>query len=313
MWDLQNSFSIKLLLLAGSGLIFFSCSDSVKIKSGSDLAISGKESFADSAVSTVRLLKDDKGREVLQKNNTYYDLVDFIDRQDTKKIMLKITKSETSFIDSNTADSHFMVSATNIADGKAGWKKEFSGSDIDYTNKVIIAHTEGRNSNEEDTYTQYSLLTGEKLMTYTYGQLTTLIPNTSQKRFFGYLSGQSATQDRPQGFALVSYVGSDAVIDKVNIKLRGNNTTIPVYTPELKMLVAKESGNTIAGEGKTVILGHADRTFTAKDINNFALQINYFLPNASDPITILLPVREDRLDIENATYDKGIFELSKIY
>jgi hypothetical protein len=41
------------------------------------------------------------------------------------------------------------------------------------------------------------------------------------------------------------------------------------------------------------------------------MQINYFLPNATEPITILLPVREDRLDIDNASYDKKIFELSK--
>jgi hypothetical protein len=271
------------LMVIGMGLTFHSCKNSAG--SGSDMAISGKESFADSAVSTVKLFKDAQGREVLQKNNTYYDLVDFIDKQDLKKIMVKITKVETGFIDSGTSQSHFVVSASNIADGKSGWKKEFAGADIDYSNKVVIVHSEGRNPNEEDTYTQYSLLTGEKLMTYTYGQLTTLIPNTSNKRFFGYLSTQSATEDKPEGFALISYVGSNEVIDRVLVKLKGNNTT--------------------------VIMGHADRTFTAKDINNFAMQINYFLPNASEPITILLPVREDRLDIDNASYDKKIFELSK--
>jgi hypothetical protein len=174
-----------------------------------------------------------------------------------------------------------------------------------------VLHSEGRNPNEEDTYTQYSLLTGEKLMTYTYGQLMTLIPNTSNKRFLGYLSTLSATGDKPEGFAQISYVGSNEVIDKVIIKLKGDNTTIPVYTPELKMLVAKESGNTLTNEGKTVIMGHADRGFTAKDMNNFAMQVNYYLPNATEPITILLPIREDRLDIDNASFDKRIFELSR--
>jgi hypothetical protein len=305
MINLKNH--ILSLTVIGMSLVLHSC----KNPASSDMVISGKESFVDSAISTVRLFKDAQGREVLQKNNTYYDLVDFIDKQDLKKIMVKITKVETGFIDSGTSQSHFIVSASNIADSKSGWKKEFAGSDIDYSNKVVIVHSEGRNQNEEDTYTQYSLLTGEKLMTYTYGQLTTLIPNTSNKRFFGYLSKQSATEDKPEGFALISYVGSNEVIDRVLVKLKGNNTTIPVYTPELKMLVAKESGNTLTNEGKTVIMGHADRTFTAKDINNFAMQINYFLPNATEPITILLPVREDRLDIDNASYDKKIFELSK--
>jgi hypothetical protein len=289
-------------------LILHSCTNTPK--DGSGLSISGKESFADSALSTVRLLKDGQGREVLEKNNTYYDLVDFIDRQDIKKIMLKITKNEIAFIDSGTSKNHFTISATDIATNK-DWKKEFNGTDIDYSNKVLVIHTEGRNTSEEDTYTQYSLLTGSKLMTYTYGQLMTLIPNTSNKRFFGYLSKQSAAEEKPEGFALVSYVGSNEVIDRVIIKLKGDNTTIPVYTPELKMLVVKESGNTLTNEGKTVIMGHADRNFTAKDMNNFALQINYYLPNASDPVTILIPVREDHLDLDNAAYDKNIFEISK--
>jgi hypothetical protein len=297
----KNCF-LSMVMLAG--LFLHSC----KNPAATEGKLSGKESFADSAMSIVRLFKDDKGRETLQKNNTYYDLVDFIDRQDLKKILLKITKSETAFIDSNTSESHFAVTATNINDGKS-WKKDFNGTDIDYSNKVLIVHSEGRNSNEEDTYTQYSLLSGEKLMSYTYGQLTTLIPNTSNKRFFGYLSKQSATGDKPNEFALISY-GSNEVIDKVIVKLKGENPTIPLYTPELKMLVAKESGNTLTNEGKTVIMGHADRTFTAKDMNNFAMQINYYLPNASDPLTILIPVREDRLDIKNAAYDKAIFELS---
>ena len=77
------------------------------------------------------------------------------------------------------------------------------------------------------------------------------------------------------------------------------------------MLVARDSGNTLTNEGKTVIMGHADRNFATKDINNFALQINYILPNDTLPISILLPVRDDKVDIKNAAYDKGIFEVTE--
>jgi hypothetical protein len=297
---------VVLIAMIGLSLSFHSCTHTAK----SGISISGDQSFADSAVSTVRLIKDAKGREVLQKNNTYYDLVSFIDREDVKKIMLKITKSETAYIDSGTTQSHFIVSGANIADKKAAWTKEFSGSDIDYSNKVVVVHSEGRNSNEEDTYTQYSLLTGEKLMTYTYAPLTVLIPNTSDWRFLGYLSQQSATDERPSDFASVSYVGSNQTIDRVAIKLKKKDA-IPPYTPELQMFVARDSGNSIANEGKRVIMGRADRTFSAKDINNFALQINYQPVGGDKVVTILLPVREDRLDIDNATYDKTLFELSK--
>jgi hypothetical protein len=285
-----------------------SCSNG---SSKSDMTMNGKEDFTDSAMSRIRLFKDDKGRKVIQKSNTYYDIVDFIDKADLKKMMVKITKSETSLVDSGTTDDHFIVSVTDISGGKTNWKKEFAGEDVDYTNKVMVVHTEGKNQNEEDTYTQYSLLTGEKLMTYTYGQMMALIPNTSNKRFFGYLSKQSSAEEKPVDFAVINYVGSNETIDKISIKVK-KGYEVPLYTPELKMLVAQESGNTIANDGKTVILGHADRTFTAKDINNFAVQINYTLPNITEPVSILVPVREDRLDLKNASFDRNIFELSSV-
>jgi hypothetical protein len=283
---------------------------SCKWGSKSGMKISGTENFADSSLSTVRLLKDEKGREVLEKDNTYYELVDFIDKSEVRKIMLKINKNQVTYLDSNISKSQFVISATGIGDSKINWSIDAPGADIDYSNGVLIAHIEGRNSDEEDTYTLYSLLNGAKLMTYTYGQLTALIPNTSHKRFFGYLSKLSVGLEKPEGFAMVSYVSSEAVINKVSIKLKAGKT-FPSYTPELKIQVLRDSGNTLMNEGKTVIMGHADRNFATKDINNFALQINYILPNDTLPISILLPVRDDKVDVKNAAYDKGIFEVTE--
>lgn len=302
---LVAKFNRLLLSALLSGILFSACNNRQETA-----AAGGNTEFADSAMSMIRIYSDEKGRHMMQKYNTYYDVVDFIDRQDTKKELVKVMRSEKLLIDSGTSENRFEVSVAGLAAGKLAWKKEFTGTDIDYSNKVLVVHTEGRNQNEEDTYTQYSLLTGEKLMTYTYGQMMALIPNTSNKRFLGYLSSMSATADKPQDFGQLSFVGSNEVLDKVNIKLK-NGKQIPVYTPELKMLVTQESGNTIANDGKTVILGHTDRTYAAKDISNFAMQINYYLPNSGDAISILVPVREDHLDIKNATYDKDIFELVK--
>lgn len=288
-----------------SAVIMALCMNSCTTKS--DQAASGKSDFSDTAVSSISLYKDEQGREVLKKNNTYYDIVEYHDSVGAKKVLLKITKAEKGFIDSGSTESHFVVSATNITTHKPGWTKEFAGSDLDYSTKVLVAHTEGHNQNEEDTYTQYSLTTGEKLMTYTYAPLSVMI--LGDGRFMGYLSSQSATE-KPDGFAIVSYVSRDQVIDKIRIKLKGD-TTIPAYTPELKMRVAQESGNTLSNEGKTVIMGHVNMGFTAKDINNFAMEINFTPKGSAEPVFILLPVRDDHLDIANATYDKKLFELSK--
>jgi hypothetical protein len=305
---MKNPNSLKKYILSSAVVMAALCMNSCTNSNKGDLAISGKSGFADTAVSTVRLYKDAQGREVLQKNNTYYDIVEYHDSVGAKKILLKITKAETGFVDSTNSQSHFIVSTVNITTTKPGWKKEFPGSDLDYSTKVLVAHNEGRNQNEEDTYTQYSLTTGEKLMTYTYAPLSVLI--LGDGRFLGYLSQQSAT-DKPDGFAIVSYVSRNEVIDRVRIRVKSADTTLPAYTPELKMRVAQESGNTLTNEGKTVIMGHVDKGFSAKDINNFAMEINYTPSGGKAPISILLPVREDHLDIANASYDKAIFELSK--
>jgi hypothetical protein len=184
------------------------------------------------------------------------------------------------------------------------------GTDIDYTNKVVVVHQEPKKDNEEDTYTQYSLFTGEKLMTYTYSPFIALIPNTSHKRFIGYLSKQSSAEEKPKNLATVSYAGSNEILDKINIFVKGT-TAVPEYTPELKLLTAKESPNSIANEGKTVIMAQADKHFQAKDIGGFGFSISYAIPEAKEPVVIFIPVRDDHLDLTNAMYDKGIFELTK--
>jgi hypothetical protein len=137
-----------------------------------------------------------------------------------------------------------------------------------------------------------------------------LIPNTSNKRFFGYLSKLSSIEDKPTQFATVSYVGSNETLDKVNIKIKGTDT-LPPYTPEINMLAAQESGNTVANEGRSVILAHADRNYMDSDITNFAMQITYNMPQGKPSVIILLPVRGDRIDLVNATYDKNMFSITK--
>ncbi|MFN8310122.1 MAG: hypothetical protein U0T73_09175 [Chitinophagales bacterium] len=263
--------------------------------------------WSDSAVSTIKYKAFPDGKRLLEKDNTFYDVVSFLDKSDAASFLLKITKHEKHFIDSVNGENHFTVAAQSLNNSSLKWKADFDAADIDYSAKVIVAHTEP-SGDQEDTYTLYSLLNGNKLMSYTYGDLRALIPNTSHKRFFGYLSQKSA-QDHPQNFADVTYCGSDKVIQTIHI--RSKNKDIPVYTPELLLKAAEESGNTIAAEGKNVILAHASRQFSADQITGFALQINYFLPNVTEPITILLPVRNDHVDLSAAQYNKSIFELSE--
>jgi hypothetical protein len=272
--------------------------------------INGKVSWSDSAVSFVKIYTDASGKKAIQRDNTYYDITSFINHTATTDYLLKMTKMETAYIDSPPIESAFALTATDIATGKS-WSKKLMGNDIDYTNKVIILHHEPKDNEHEDTYTMYSLLTGDKLMSYTYGETRALIPNTSHKRFFGYLSQMSCVDDKPADLGIVSYCGSEHIIDRIAVKVRAGQT-VPAFTPELKMMAVQGTSNTVANEGKTVILASVNRNFTSKDIHDFAFEVNYYLPNRQEPVHILLPIREDKIDLTNADYDNKIFELTRL-
>ncbi|MFN8276099.1 MAG: hypothetical protein U0T84_01325 [Chitinophagales bacterium] len=267
----------------------------------------GPVSYADSALSVIQVVETPQGT-LLTRENTYYDLIAFADKAEDRQVLLKLIKREQQLIDSNGGQHQFMLKGHSLRGKGADWTAEAAGAEVVTDEKVLVIHQMAKDG-EEDTYTMISLLNGTSLMRYTYGEVRALIPNTSHKRFFGYLSKQAAGE-RPEGFATITYTGSDATIQRLNIRLKANKI-FPEYTPELTMVAAEGSGNTIAGEGKTVILAHAPRNFKSEDIGNFALKVNYFLPNQNDPISILLPVTNDRVDLKAAQYDRNTFDISE--
>lgn len=291
------------------GLLFFasSCNDSSK----SSLKIDGQQQFADSAVSSIQSYIGKDGQPFFVKSNASYDIVSVIDNENKFDLLLKLVKSEVLQQGApNTAS--YTVSANSLDSKnvvKVDWQKSITANDIDYSSKVLIAQTDAVGDSSENTYSLFSLLSGEKLMSYTYGELRVLIPNTSHKRFFGYLS-QMGTQEagKPNDFAEVNYVSTKENLSKISIHLKGNKK-IPAYTPEMQMMMVKESGNSLTNDGKSVILTKLDEHYTAKDITGFALQINYYAEGDTTPLSIILPVENDVVDWKNAIYNRDIFEL----
>jgi hypothetical protein len=55
-----------------------------------------------------------------------------------------------------------------------------------------------------------------------------------------------------------------------------------------------------------------DQHFTSKDITGFAFQVSYYKDGEQEPYKIILPVDNDKLDLNNAMYDKAIFDLKLI-
>ena len=76
-------------------------------------------------------------------------------------------------------------------------------------------------------------------------------------------------------------------------------------------MMMKESGNSLTNDGKSVILSKLDEHYTTKDITGFALQINYYAEGDTTPVSIILPVEDDKVDLKNAIYNRSIFELKE--
>ncbi|MFN8315042.1 MAG: hypothetical protein U0T32_01170 [Chitinophagales bacterium] len=210
--------------------------------------------------------------------------------------------------DANTA-KQFKISCKSLEGTKIDWTKDIEAADIDYSLKVVNVHypTTGE---QEDTYTYFDIKNGEKIMDFTYGELKAIIPNTSEKRFFTYLSKNNSLKDAVEGDGVVQFASSSKLC--LYCRKAKGAVKVPTYTPEMQVLTMRESGNQLAPDGKVIILMKLNESFTSKDVTGFAFQVSYYKEGEQEPYTIVFPVDNDKINLEQAIYDKAIFELKLI-
>lgn len=293
-------FGILILL----GILLNAC------KNETSTTTSGGDSVYEKNIpSKISVTKKD-GKLFFSKTESKFDILELAGK-DSAKVLLSIEQSESRQLsqDANTA-KQFKISCKSLEGTKIDWTKDIEAADIDYSLKVVNAHypTTGE---QEDTYTYFDIKNGEKIMDFTYGELKAIIPNTSEKRFFTYLSKNNSLKDAVEGDGVVQFASSSKLLQRIAIKAKGA-VKVPTYTPEMQVLTMRESGNQLAPDGKVIILMKLNESFTSKDVTGFAFQVSYYKEGEQEPYTIVFPVDNDKINLEQAIYDKAIFELKLI-
>lgn len=296
-------------------LFLASCNNKKSSSNDTAIKVNGKESYADTSSSFVKVY-DENGRLCIQQSNTYYELVDLYEGSARIPLLLKINKVELCVADSVNKHKVFKISAKSVMDTKdVHWETEFVATDLQFKDNTIVATHEGV-ENEEDYIKRFSLRDGKEVFSCSYGDMKVSIPNVRDKRFVGYTSSVATTRPiearkEENLFGLIQYAASDKSINtlKVKLKRRASQGEVPAYTPEMQ-LVSVNSNTSVIEDGKSLILMKADENYTAADVKDFAVQFTFYIGFDNEATQITIPVVNDKLDVARAAYDHEVFEIT---
>ena len=294
-------------------LLIASCKEKTKITEDS-APITGKQTYADSASSSVKVFNQD-GKVCIQQANTYYELIDAYEGTARVPLLLKIKKTELCFADSTNKDKVYEISAKSVMDTKTvEWNAQFIATDIQFKDNTLLAVHEGTAS-EEDLLKRFSLLDGKEVFGSSYGEVKVAIPNVKDKRFIGFTSQKAATNPIKELnienlLGVINY-GSSSVAGsayKVKLKRSAVAAKIPTYTPDIVLFPANENTTSIE-DGKSLILMKADEHYQKADVKDFSVKLTFFYGDDNEATEIIIPITNDELNLKSAKYDKDIFDI----
>lgn len=307
----------KVVVAVCAGVLLLSaCGEKNKSKTVNAIPeISGKVTYSDTSVSSVKVF-DQNGRICVQQSNTYYELADFYKGEQKTSLLLKVRKTELCVADSVNKHKVFEIEANNIGAGNIHWNLQFAATEFSISDNTLRAVHEGVNS-EEDFVRRFSLQNGEEIFSCSYSELKVAIPNIKDKRFIGYTSKTAASEPLKEFgeenlLAVIQYASSEKNYGKYKLKLKRSRAAakIAAYTPEMSFVSTNESTSVIE-EGKSIIMMKADEHYKPEDIKDFSVQFTFYFGEDNETTVVSIPVVNDRLNISTAKYDKEIFELEQ--
>jgi hypothetical protein len=285
------------------------CNNTTK-KSGNEFE--GKEQLKDTAAASFRLIDKD-GYRFFERISTDYKVVKLNTDGGELPVMLKITETELSFLDSAGKEKAFYVEARSLDGGKTLWTQSFKATEIELAGNLMFARLEGF-FDEEDYVRVFSLPNGKEFLDYSYDKAQILFPGNKDKRIVGYVSQKTAGTplkkiEEENLLGVVQLASGDALLDRVFIKIKRSNYSdrVPRYVPEI-VFDSQAKGANIVDGGKTVIMMGEGSSKSAK-ADNVSLNLVYYIGDDLESTTLSIPIKNDRFMVENARFDSGIFEL----
>lgn len=304
------------LYVVTTTVILSSCKDrSTKNTPTQTENISGTSLYADTATSSVKVF-DQNGKVCIQQSSTSYEMLNAYEGTQKLPLLLKIKKTELCFADSVNKEKVYEISAKTVLDTKSiSWQTQFVATQIEFKDNTIFVTKEG-GEGEEDFIKRFSLITGKEIFSCSYGDLRVAIPNVREKRFIGFTSRKATTNPLAELkeenlLGTLSYASQTSTATLL-FKLKRNHVTakIPTSTPD--MVLVPLNGNTTAIEdGKTIVMMRLDEHYSPANISDFCVKLTIYYGDDNEATDIIIPVKNDKLDVSSANYDRDIFEIIK--
>lgn len=306
-----------LLIITAASLVLSACNNKPKTESDNTVTPSGKNTYSDSASSSVRVF-DQNGKVCIQQTNTYYEMVNVYEGSTKTPLLLKIKKTDLCYADSTNRDKVYEISAKSVMDQKpVNWDAKFVATDLQFKDNTMVATHEG-GDNEEDFITRFALGSGKEVFSGSYGELKIAVPNVKSKQFIGYTSQKAVTNplkalNQENLLGVIRYGSSTEPFNAITVKLKRSKVTgkVSTSTPDMVFL-SGNSNTTVIEDGKSVILMKADEHFKPADVKDFALKLTFYYGDDNEATEIIIPIINERLDVTQAKYDKDLFELANL-
>lgn len=286
----------------------FACSD----KNGKDFQVSNfVAKDIDTSFSTFS-----KNEKDFLIDNQFYRSHQYEDAErNSVNFILKINEKEFYTNENSTKQIRFSPISSNV--GINNWEIVADADNYIFTKNLLSLEFLPKDTNHfENTYQHYDLKSGNLLLSYTYGVMQVNFPDLFSKRFFGFLAKGSRnplkkafTSNETLGY--FTYASQENPLSTLEIKIK-NKADIDAFhktAPVLEFEVDTANQHYQKLSEKSLYYNGIDNpTKQAKDIE-FSVKATFFKGKSYKPFDIIIPIKEDKIDVEGIIFDAEEFEI----
>jgi hypothetical protein len=300
-----------------SALVLLSACQTKKKSNDSDLSIQKPADAKVSDADTAKLWVSTSGGKIaITLQDVSYLPFDYPFLHESNSGVIKVLRKQIRGIDAKGMQSTCSLSPVYQSKGKMSpWQTVVKAESVTNHDGVLLAKRTGTDD-REDTYYLINPLNGQIVMIYSVQAIDALIPNIKERRYFGYLS--RATEDHlldesEKRVGRISYTSNRQWISGLDIKVNDEAMLkqISTYTPDMTYTTSMDVFR-LMEEGKRLALMNLDEHYQAKDMSNFQAVLTYYVGDEGSPENIVIPVMNDKIDMEHITYNKNIFTITPL-
>ncbi|MBP7477018.1 MAG: hypothetical protein KA797_00735 [Chitinophagales bacterium] len=298
---------MKYILSTAIALALFSCKqESLKFEKAKDELYSANSAPASVSASS---------KEVICKSQ-FFKYLEI--GKEKKPVLVSVQQSNSTAIQSGEQDGEIEVKGfarNGDAFSKEAYSKKFRADIINFEPRYMQLIRSARGENEEVS-TLVNYFTGEELMDFTGPNAFFAIPNQEEKRMIGFLAQANdlgkLKDESNNTIGILNYASTNNKIQSIKIKAKNVllMRSIQKFTPGIVISPLNEEDK-VLDDGRTVILSSIKENFSPEKISNIIIELTFFLSVEQREVKITIPLNSDKLDLDKAIYDKGMFEMAE--